>query len=347
MASTLPLDRGSALSLLRGVVVKVTVVKLIAALTLGLFIVPLVAGAQQASKVYRVGYLSAGSPSSLQQVFEQTLRDRGWVTGQNLVIAYRQAEGKYDRLPALAAELVRLEPQVIVAVPTASARAAKGATSTIPIVMWGVADPIGEGLVGSLARPGGNVTGFTGSPPFETYAKQLQLLKEAVPAARRIAFLRNPPNAAGLPAVKIAQEAARTLGVELQVVDARAPEEFEPAFRAMAQARADALLVYGDTAFFPHLGRLAELSLRHRLPTACSLREYTEAGGLMTYSINFADTVRQVAGYVDRLLRGAKPTELPVERPTKFELVINVKTAKALGLTVPPTLLLQADQVIE
>lgn len=194
------------------------------------------------------------------------------MTGQNPVIACRQAEGKYDRLPALAAELVRLEPQVIVAVSTASARAATSATSTISIVMWGVADPIGEGLVGSLARPGGNVTGFTGSLPFETYAKQLQLLKEAVPAARRIAF---------------------------------------------------------------------------RLPTACSLREYTEAGGLMTYSINFADTVRQAAGYVDRLLRGAKPTELPVEGPTKFELVINVKTAKALGLTVPPTLLLQADQVIE
>jgi ABC-type uncharacterized transport system substrate-binding protein len=329
------------------VVVKVTVVNLIAALTLGLFIVPLVADAQQAGKVYRIGYLSGGSPSSLRQVFEQTLRERGWVTGQNLVIAYRHADGEYDRLPALAAELARLEPQVIVAVPTAAARAAKNATSTIPIVMWGVADPISEGLVGSLARPGGNVTGFTGVPPFETYAKQLQVLKEAVPAARRIAFLKNPANAAVLPAVKIVKEAARTLGVELQVVDARAPEEFEPAFRAMAQARADALLVYGDAAFYPHLRRLADLSLRGHLPTMCVDPDYAKAGGFMNYSVNYADTVRQVAGYVDRLLRGAKPTELPVERPTKFELVINVKTAKALGLTVPPTLLLQADQVIE
>jgi putative ABC transport system substrate-binding protein len=329
------------------VVVKVTVVKLIATLTLGLFIVPLVAGAQQASKVYRVGYLSTGIVPSLQQVFEQTLRDRGWVTGQNLVIAYRQAEGKYDRLPALAAELVRLEPQVIVAVPTASARAAKGATSTIPIVMWGVADPIGEGLIASFARPGGNVTGFTGVPPPETFAKQLQLLKEAVPSARRIAFLWNPANLAALSPAKIVKEAARTLGIELQVVDARATGDFEPAFRAMAQARADALLIYGDAAFALHLDRLAALSLRHRLPTMCGDFRYAKAGGLMTYSVNYADAIRQVAGYVDRLLRGANPAELPVEQPTKFDLGINLKTAKALGITIPPSIVMQADQVIE
>jgi len=307
---------------------------------------PLVAGAQQAGKVYRIGYLSAGSPSPLRQVFEQALRERGWVPGENLVIAYRYAEEKYDRLPGLAAELVRLEPQVIVAVPTAGARAAKNATSTIPIVMWGVADPIGEGLVASFARPGGNVTGFTGTT-FETFAKQLQLLKEAVPRARRIAFLRNPANPAAVPGVKTVKEAARTLGVELQVVDARAPEEFEPAFRAMVQARADALLVYPDIAFYPHLGRLADLSVRNRLPTMCGADRYAKAGGLMNYSANLADMVRQVAGHVDRLLRGANPAELPVEQPTKFELDINLKTAKALGLTIPPALLLRADQIIE
>src|SRR5712691_10530045 len=280
--------------------------KFMALLAGALLAAPLAAGAQQAGKVYRIGYLSAGSPSPLQPlrpVFEQALRERGWVTGENLVIAYRYAEEKYDRLPGLAAELVRLEPQVIVAVPTAGARAAKNATSTIPIVMWGVADPIGAGLVASFARPGGNVTGFT-SPTFEIFAKQLQLLKEAVPRVRRIAFLWNPANPAALPAIKVVKEAAQTLGVELQIVGSRSPEEFEPAFRAMVQARADALLVYSDVAFFPHLGRLADLSVRNRLPTMCGVDRYAKAGGLMYYSANLADMVRQVAGHLDRLLRG-------------------------------------------
>jgi putative ABC transport system substrate-binding protein len=267
--------------------------------------------------------------------------------GENLVITYRHAEGKYDRLPALAAELARSEPRVIVASSTAAARAAKNATSTIPIVMWGVADPIGAGLVASLARPGGNVTGVTGVPSFETYSKYLQLLKEAVPHARRIAVLRNPANPASLPSLKVVKETAQTLGVKLQVVGARAPEEFAPAFRAMAQARADALLVYYDAAFNPHLGRLADLSLRDRLPTMCGDPGYAKAGGFMNYSVNWADTVHQVAGYVDRLLRGTHPADLPVEQPTKFELVINRKTAKALGVTIPPSLLARADQVIE
>jgi putative ABC transport system substrate-binding protein len=326
---------------------KVTVVKLVAALTLGLFAAPLVAGAQQAGKVHRIGYLTAGSRRPSIQVFEQALRERGWVTGENLVIAYRDAEGKYERLPALATELVRLEPQVIVAVSTAAAQAAKGATSTIPIVMWGVSDPVGAGLIASLARPGGNVTGLTGTLAFETYTKQLQLLKEAVPRARRIAFLWNPANPAALPAIKVVKETAQKLGVELQVVDARAPEEFEPAFRTLTQARADALLVAQKSLFAIHFPRLADLSIKSRLPTISGLDGYAKAGGLMTYSVNQADTFRQVAGYVDRLLRGAIPAELPVEQPTKFEFVINLKTAKVLGVTIPRSLLLQADQVIE
>jgi putative ABC transport system substrate-binding protein len=255
--------------------------------------------------------------------------------------------GKYDQLPALAAELVRLEPKVIVAVQTAPALAAKDATSTIPIVMVTVSDPIGEGLIASFARPGGNVTGLTITPTWEIHAKQLQLLKEAVPRAKRIAFLWNPANPAASPAVRAVEEAARSLGVELRVVGARAPEELEPAFRAMTQARADALLVMADSMFLGHRARLADLSVRHRLPTMYGLGEHAKAGGLMAYSVNLADRYRLAAGYVDRLLRGANPAELPVEQPTKFEFVVNLKTAKALGVTIPPLLLLRADQVIE
>jgi putative ABC transport system substrate-binding protein len=313
----------------------------------GVLAAPLGVKAQQASKVYRIGYLAAGGGGPAGLAFEQALREHGWVLGGNLVITYRYAEGKYDRLPALAAELVQLEPHVIVAVPTPAARAAKNATSTIPVVMWGVPDPIGEGLIASFARPGGNVTGVTGVMPFESLAKQLQLLKEAVPRAQRIAFLWNPANPAAQSAVKIVMETARSLGVELQVVGARVPEQFEPAFQAMTKARADALLMRADSVFFPHLAQLADLSVRHRLPTISDHNGYAKAGGLIGYAVNIVDTARQAAVYVDRILKGAKPGELPVEQPTKFELVINLKTAKALGLTIPPSLLARADQVIE
>jgi putative tryptophan/tyrosine transport system substrate-binding protein len=305
----------------------------------------------QAGKVYRIGFLSAGSQPTLEnrQAFEHALRERGWVPGENLVIAYPFAEGKYDRLPALAAELVRLKPRVIVAVPTVAARAVRDATTTIPIVMLFVSDPIAEGLIASFARPGGNVTGLTLTPTREIFAKQLQLLKEAVPRARRIAFLWNPanPTTTGPPAVRIVEEAARSLGVGLQIIGARAPEEFEPAFRAMTQARADALLVLIDSMFFTHRARLADLSGRDRLPTMYGAGEHAKAGGLMAYGVNLADAYRRTAGYVDKLLRGANPAELAVEQPTKVEFVINLKTAKALGLTIPPSLLARADQVIE
>ena len=269
------------------------------------------------------------------------------MTGENLVITYRFAEGQYDRLPALAGELVRLEPHVIVAVATAATRAAKDVTSTIPIVMLNVSDPIGERFITSFARPGANVTGLAYIPTLEIYAKQLQLLKEAVPRAQRIAVLWNPPNPAAAPAVRTVEDAARALGVELRVSGARAPEEFEPAFRAMTQARADALLVVSDSVFNTHRARLADLSSRHRLPTMYSQDDYAKAGGLMSYGANFTDQYRRAAYYVDRLLRGANPADLPVEQPTKFELVINLKTAKALGLTIPQSLLLRADRVIE
>jgi putative ABC transport system substrate-binding protein len=322
----------------------------LSSLGLGLLAAPLTADAQQAGKVPRIGFLFIGSrvmSEHLLQAFEQALRERGWVTGQNLVIEYRSAEGKYDRLPALAAELVRLEPHVIVAVATGAALAAKDATSKIPIVMVNVTDPIGEGLIASFARPGGNMTGLTFSPTREIYAKQLQLLKEAVPRARRLAVLRNPTNPAASTSVRTVEQAARSLGVELQVVGARAPEEFEPVVRAMTQARADALLVLPDSMLFTHRARLADLSVRHRLPTMHGLVEDAQAGGLMAYAVNLADQFRRAAGYVDRLLRGANPAELPVEQPRKFEFVINLKTAKVLGLTIPQSLLLRADEVIQ
>ena len=311
---------------------------------------PLAAAAQPAGKVYRIGVLLIGSRAPaehLLQAFEHALRERGWMPGQNVVIEYRWAEGTYDRLPALAAELVRLEPQVIVTVGTAAARAAKDATSKIPIVMVNATDPIGEGLIASLARPGGNVTGLTFIPTREMYAKQLQLLKEAVPRARRLAVLRNPANPSHSQSVKTVEQAARSLGVELQVVDARAPEELGPAFRAMTRARADALLVVPDSMLFTHRARLADLSVRHRLPSMHGLVEDAQAGGLMAYAVNLADQLRRAAGYVDRLLRGAGPAELPVEQPSKFEFVINLKTAKAFGLTIPQSLLLRADELIQ
>ena len=238
---------------------------LIAALAVGLFAAPLVAGAQPPDKVHRIGYLSIASRGPFHQVFEHALGERGWVAGKNLVIEYRFAHEKYERLPALAGELIRLEPNVIVAIPTAAARTVRNATSTIPIVMSGVADPIGEGLIVSFARPGGNVTGVTASLSWAAYAKQPQLLKDAVPAVRRVALLRDPSNQGSRPAVSTFTEAARSLGIELQVVGASKPEEFEPAFRSMSRARADGLVIHREATFYRHLGRLADLSVAPRL----------------------------------------------------------------------------------
>jgi len=305
---------------------------------------PAAARAQDTSKVYRIAYVNSGF-AAYHAGFEQALRERGWVSGRNAVFIFRHAEGKFDRLPALAAEVVRLAPDVICAFPTASAKAVKSATSTIPIVMWGVADPIGEGLIASFARPGGNVTGITGSASVETYAKQLQLLKEAVPRARRIALLWNPVNPAAHTPVKALEEAAGPLGVELQLVSAQATDELEPRFQAMAQARADALFIYAG--YDRVLRRIADLALRQRLPTLCPDEGYAKAGGLINYSLNRLEAFRQVASYVDRILHGALPADLPVEQQAKFEIVINLKTAKALGLTIPPPVLARADQVIE
>jgi len=306
--------------------------------------------AQDAGKVYRVGWLGMASGAPVERnvkAFEQSLRERGWVSGKNLVVEYRSAEGKYERLPDLAAELVRLKPQVIVAGVTPAVQAAKTATSTIPIVMVTVGDPIGEGLIMSLAHPGGNITGLTLTPTGEIWGKQLQLLSETIPDARRIVFLWNPANAAAPRAVKAVQAAAPLLGVQLQVVSARGPEEFEQAFRAMSKTRPQALFVLVDGMFFAHRIRLADLALVHSLPTMLATKDYVEAGGLMSYGADYPDLYRRAAIYVDKLLKGAKPADLPVEQPTKFELIINLKTAKALGLTIPRSVLGRADQIIE
>ena len=311
---------------------------------------PLAADGQPTGKVHRIGYLSGSSATAVLRFvegFRQGLRDLGWVEGQNIVIDYRFAEGRFDRLPDLAAELVRLKVEVIVAGPTPPAVAAKNATGTIPIVMYAVGDPVGQGLVASLARPGGNVTGLSFTVGSETFGKGLELLKETVPEVRRLAVLSNPANASHALAIENVKVAARSLGVQLQLLEARGPEEFEGAFAAMAKERVAALLVPTDPVFFLHRARLAELAAKNRLPSVHSLREYVEAGGLMSYGPSLLDLLRRAATFVDKILKGAKPADLPVEQPTKFELVINLKTAKALGLTIPQSLLLRTDQVIE
>jgi putative ABC transport system substrate-binding protein len=317
----------------------------------GALATPLAAGAQQVGKLPRIGFLSLTSPSDrppLLAAFRQRLRELGWVEGQNIVIDYRYAEGRVDRLPDLAAELVRLKVDLIVAAAgTQAATAAKNATGTIPIVMIAVRDPVGTGLIASLARPGGNVTGVSGSAGLEWVAKQLELLKETVPNIRRVAILSNPDNAYHQFAIREVNVAARSLGVQLQLLEARGPNEFDGAFAAMAKERVGALLVLSDAVFSFHRTRLADLAARSRLPAAYGVRESVEAGGLMSYGPSFLDSYRRAATYVDQILKGTKPAELPVEQPTKYELVINMKTAKALGLTIPPSLLARADQVID
>jgi len=320
-------------------------------LSAGLLAAPLAAEAQQAGRVPRIGFLSLTSPSDrppLLDAFRQGLRELGWVEGQNIVIDYRYAEGRVDRLPDLAAELVRLKVDLIIAsAGTQVVTAAKNATETIPIVMIAVRDPVGIGLIASLARPGGNVTGVSGYAGLEIVAKQLELLKETVPKIRRVAILSNPSNAYHQLAIREVNVAARSLGVQLQLLEARGPNEFDGAFAAMAKERVGALLVLSDAIFSSHRTRLADLAARSRLPAAYGVRESVEAGGLMSYGPSFLDFYRRSAAYVDKILKGAKPADLAVEQPTKFELVINLKTAKALGLTLPPSLLQRADQIIE
>jgi putative ABC transport system substrate-binding protein len=313
---------------------------------------PLAAEAQQAAKVARIGYLSAAlaaNPHALEP-FLQGLRDLGYVEGRNIVIEYRDAEGKLERLPALAAELVALKVDVIVGgLGTPGALAAKQATKTIPIVFAAAADPVGSGLVTSLARPGGNVTGLSSLAP-DLVGKCLELLKQAVPGVSRVAALWQPGGAGARTEkdmLKEADVAARALGVRLQVVEVRGPADFDRAFSDMTRARAGALAVFGGGMIFRERRRLVDLAAKHRLPAVYFAREFVDAGGLMAYGPDLVDLFRRAAAYVDKILKGAKPGDLPVEQPTKFELVINLKTAKALGLTISQAVLGRADEVIQ
>jgi putative ABC transport system substrate-binding protein len=300
-----------------------------------------------AAKTTRIGYLSLRSgPWFLDDAFRQGLRDLGYVEGQNLAIEYRWADWKPDRASALAAELVRLNVDVIVCIGgNIPALAAKRATNTIPIVFIG-SDPVRAGLVTSLDRPGGNVTGVN-ILTIELNAKRLDLLKSAVPRAKSVAVLMNPTSVTSAALRKELEGTAQALRVQLQVLQVRERQEIDDAFAAMARRRAEALLVVSDPMLFAQLERIVDLAARHRLPGIFEWREFAQAGGLMSYGTNIADMYRRLATYVDKILKGAKPSDLPIEQPTKYELVINLKTAKALGLTIPQPLLLRADEVIQ
>jgi ABC-type uncharacterized transport system substrate-binding protein len=315
-------------------------------LAVSLALAPLAAEGQQTVKIPRIGYLSPTDTPAFENAFRQRLRELGYVEGRNIAIEYRLAEGKYERLPELAAELVRLRVEVILAVSNAAVHAAKSATRTIPIVFTLVTDPVASGYVASLAQPGGNITGLT-TISAEIIGRQLQLLKELVPQVSRVAVLQNLGNPGHPFMVREAAGAARALGVQLRILEARSPNDLDTAFRAITGERADALLVLADALFRTHGARIANFAAKSRLPSVSGDREQAEAGGLISYGPSRLDIFRRAATHVDKILKGARPGDLPVEQPTKFELVINLKTAKALGLTIPPAVLGRADQVIE
>jgi putative ABC transport system substrate-binding protein len=307
------------------------------------------ADAQQPTKIPRIGVLSDESPllgASSFGPLAAGLRDLGYVEGQNVAFERRYASEKNELLPNLAAELVGLQPDVIFAIGTRAASAVKSATQTIPIIFARISDPIGFGLVSSLARPGGNLTGVS-IQTRELAAKRLELLITAAPDAKRVGALWDPNFPPAGPLLKEIEGAARSLNLELAPMAVRSPDDFEPALRAMVEQRVDALIVVNSTIFSEDLHRLPDLTVEARLPATFSSREAVVAGGLMSYGPNYPDMYRRAAVYVDKILKGAKPADLPVEQPTRFELVINLKTAKALGLTIPLSLLGRADEVIE
>jgi putative ABC transport system substrate-binding protein len=307
------------------------------------------ADAQQTGKIPRIGYLGSGSPSSGQtqvDAFRQGLRDLGYVEGKNIVIEWRYAEGKDDLLRDFAADLVRLKVDIIVTSSTVAVGAAKQLTGTIPIVMSGSGDPVATGLVASLAKPGGNVTGLSALSP-ELTTKQLELLKEIVPRVGRVAVLFDPGNPVNIPAWKEIEHIAPFFGIQLLPIEVRGPEDYKPAFGAAARGRADALLVRRDPINQTSQTRIVSLAAQSKLPAMYPLRGYVEVGGLVSYGVSTVDISRRAATYVDRILKGAKPADLPIEQPMKFEMVINLKAAKQIGLTIPPNVLVRADRVIK
>jgi putative ABC transport system substrate-binding protein len=318
-------------------------------LALGILVTPPAAEAQQPRKVPHIGFLSSVSANSVRARLEALrlgLRDLGWVEGQSITIDYRLADGRNDRLPSLAEELVRLKVDVIVTHGVVATLAARRATSAIPIVFASADDAVAAGLVASLARPGGNVTGLTVISP-ELSGKRLELLREVIPTLTRLAVLRNPTNPVSLPELKETQVAAQTLGLLIQSLEVTDPGGFAGAFSAMTREQAGALIVLSDAMFTGRHAQIVDHAAKSRLPAIYWTREFVDAGGLMSYGPNFADLWRRAAAYVDKILKGAKPADLPVEQPRKFEQVINLKTAKAPGLTIPQSVLIRADQIIQ
>jgi ABC-type uncharacterized transport system substrate-binding protein len=319
------------------------------ALSAMLFALCSVVEAQQPVKVPRIGFLSPVSPSATalwHQAFRQGLRDHGWTEGKNISIEYRYAEGKSDRLPDLAADLVRLKVDIIVVSSGTDALAAKKATREIPIVMASAGDPVAIGLVETLARPGGNITGLS-QIAAELAGKRLELLKEIVPGLSRVAVLWNPQGRTSTLSWKEIQLPARELGVQLHSLEVRSSNDFDKAFKDVTRARAGALVIMPDPLFVTNLNRIADLAAKSRLPSIFHLTEFVDSGGLVAYGPDRSDQFRRAATYVDKILKGTKPADLPVEQPTKFELVINLKTAKQIGLTIPPNVLARADKVIK
>jgi putative tryptophan/tyrosine transport system substrate-binding protein len=325
---------------------KHTTLRLIVTLALGLLTAPLGAEAPQPGKMPRVGVLSPfiSSADLLLEVFRQGLRELGYMEGQNIAIEYRSAEGRTDRLPDLAAELVRLQVDIILTTGAPAVRAAKGVTSTIPIVMAAVGDAVEYGFVTSLARPGGNITGSSWLNT-ELTSKRLELFKAALPETSRVAALWDP--ATGATYFRPMEAAARSLAVQLQALEVRGPDDFDSAFQGARKGGAEGLVILPSPFFYAHRVRLVGLTATNRLPAMYFRREFVEAGGLMSYGPNFSELYRRAAYYVDRILKGAKPADLPVEQPMKFEFVINLKTAQTLGLTLPPHLLYFADEVLQ
>ena len=320
---------------------------LVVALVLSSIAAPLAVDAQRPEKLYRIGMLERTSTAinaANLEGFRQGLRELGYVEGKSFVIEYRSADGRDERFPSLAAELVRLKVDLILTRGTSATLAAKNATGTIPVVITGVGDPVGQGVVASLARPGANVTGLS-TLVTEIYAKRVGLLKELVPGAVRLAALINMSNPASPPQWKEVERATRSLGLQAQLLDVRKPEDLGPAFDGAIRQRADALVVGLETFTQANQRVIVDLAAKHRLPAIYASMEF--AGGLVVYGVNYPEQYRHAASFADRIFKGAKPADLPVEQPTKFELVINTRTAKALGLTIPSSLLLRADQVIQ
>ena len=315
-------------------------------LTLGTFSAPLVAGAQPAAKIWRIGFLTVTHLLIFEEVLFRRLGELGYVEGQNLIIERRYSEGRAERFPEFAAELVRLKVDIVIVTTTPAALAVKSTTKTVPVVFPTAIDPVAAGLVASMARPGGNITGLTTLAP-ELVGKRLQLLKEAVPRLSRVAVLWNAANPANTRPLREAQDAARALGVTLQSQEVRGPPDFERVFAAMARERPDALLFQGDGLTIQHGEQIVDFVTQNRIPSMFDQTRLTTVGGLMSYGPHQVDQLRRGADLVDKILKGTEPADLPIEQPTKFELAINLKTARALGLTIPPSVLGRADQVIE